>query len=84
MMMTTEDTLHEILGGLQKYADDDVFESFKMNEFFRYGPTERIAVLSGWDKKMEMETKPNRETAELIAKKRELNDLHFLLKKAGR
>jgi hypothetical protein len=82
--MTDDYRLHEIFGGLQKYMDDDVFDSFKEKEFFHYNSDMRIAVLSGWDRLMERETQPTRATAELINKKRELDDLHFLLKKAGR
>jgi hypothetical protein len=76
--------LHEVFHGLQKYMDDNVFDAFKSKEFFHYGPDMRIAVLSGWDRLMEQETKPTRDTAELISKKRELDDLHKLLERAGR
>jgi hypothetical protein len=76
--------LQEIFGNLQRYFNDDVFDSFKTKEFFHYGPDMRIAVLSGWDRLMEQETKPTRDTAELIAKKRELMDLHQLLERGGR
>jgi hypothetical protein len=82
--MADDFRLHEIFDGLQKYMDDDVFDSFKEKEFFHYPPDYRVAVLSGFDRLMEAEIKPTRATAELIAKKRELDDLHFLLKKAGR
>jgi hypothetical protein len=84
MTMTDDYRLHEIFEGLQKYSDDDVFEKFKTEEFFRYGPAERVAVLAGYDRLMEHETKPSRATAELIDRKRQLDDLHFILKKAGR
>jgi hypothetical protein len=82
--MADDYRLHDIFDSIQKYSDDDVFEKFRDTEFFRYGPTERIAVLMGFDRLMEHETQPNRATAELIAKKRELDDLHLLLSKAGR
>jgi hypothetical protein len=76
--------LHEVFDSLQKYVSEDVFDKFKTEEFFRYGPTERIAVLAGWDRLMQEEIKPTRGTAELIAKKRELDHLHSLLSRAGR
>lgn len=82
--MADEYRLHEIFDNLQKYFDDDVFDKFKTEEFFRYGPDMRIAVLTGWDKLMQEEVKPNRATADLIAKKRELDDLHRLLQRGGR
>jgi hypothetical protein len=82
--MADDYRLHEVFDGLQKYMDDDVFDSFKTREFFNYNPDMRIAVLSGWDRLMEYETKPSRTTAQLINKKRELDDLHLLLRKAGR
>jgi hypothetical protein len=75
--------LHEIFDALGRYSSDDPFEQFK-NEFFRAGPAERVAVLTGWDQKMQYETKPSRETAELINRKMELDDLHSLLSRAGR
>jgi hypothetical protein len=82
--MADDYRLHEIFDGLQKYMNDDVFDSFKTKEFFHYGPDMRIAVLTGWDRLMEQEIKPTRATAELISKRRELVDLHELLSRGGR
>ena len=76
--------IKEIFDGLQKYMDDNVFDQFRDAEFFRYGPTERVQVLMGWDRLMEAETKPSRDHAELIAKRRELVAMHQLLERAGR
>jgi hypothetical protein len=83
-MMTEDYRLHEVFDSLQKYAREDIFDAFKTKEFFRYSPDMRVAVLSGWDRLMEQETKPSRATAELISKKRELDDLHNLLIRGGR
>jgi hypothetical protein len=82
--MADDYRLHEIFDGLQKYMDDNVFDAFKSKEFFHYGPDVRIAVLTGWDRLMEHESKPSRATAELISKRRELVDLHELLSRGGR
>jgi hypothetical protein len=84
--MTEDFRLGEIFDSIGKYTggDDSLFDQFKNQEFFRYGPDYRIAVLSGWDRIMQQETRPNRETAMWIARKRELDDLHQLLSRAGR
>jgi hypothetical protein len=82
--MADDYRLHEVFDGLQKYMDDDVFDQFRDQEFFRYNKNDRIAVLVGWDRMMEAEVKPTRATAELIAKRRELDFMHELLSKAGR
>jgi hypothetical protein len=79
-----EPRIQEIFDSFQKYDSDDVFEKFLSGEFFRYGPAERVAVLTGWDKKMEMEIQPSRATAALIEKKRRLDDMHALLVRGGR
>ncbi|MFY9839102.1 MAG: hypothetical protein WAK55_22025 [Xanthobacteraceae bacterium] len=77
--------LQEILDSASKYYwNEDAFSDFRDREFFRYGPDMRVAVLQGWDKLMQEETKPTRETASLISKKRELDAMHQLLSKAGR
>lgn len=84
MIVADDYRLHEIFDNLQKYSDDNVFDQFRDAEFFRYGPTERVQVLMGWDRLMEAETKPSRDHAELIAKRRELVAMHQLLESAGR
>jgi hypothetical protein len=82
--MADDYRLQEVFDSLQKYAREDVFDSFRDQTFFRYSPEERIIVLTGWDRMMAEETKPSRATAELISKKRELDAMHELLSRAGR
>lgn len=81
--MAEDERLGEIFDSYQKYSDVDVFDKFK-RDFLRYSPEVRLEVLTAYDRKMEFETKPTRDHAELISRKRELDDLDRLLKKAGR
>jgi hypothetical protein len=83
--MRDDYTLSEIFNVAQKYASagEDAFDSFK-EEFFRYSPEWRVQVLSGYDYLMESQAQPSRETAMWIARKRELDDMHALLSRAGR
>jgi hypothetical protein len=83
-MIVEDYRIKDIFDGLQKYMDDDVFDRFRDAEFFRYSPDQRIAVLMGWDRLMDQETKLTRDHAELIAKRRELVAMHQLLERGGR
>jgi len=80
------DRLQDIFDSVQKYTPEgeDAFTQFRDGEFFRYGPQDRVAVLMGWDKLMQEETKLTRAHAELVAKKRELDLVHSWLSRAGR
>ena len=76
--------IQELLDSVGKYFDGDTFDRFKTEEFFRYPHDYRVQILMGWDRMMQQEIRPTRETASLISKKRELDDLHALLSRAGR
>jgi len=82
--MADDARLHEIFDAAQRYDTEDSFERFLNTEFFHYGPAARVAILQGWDAKMELETAPSRATAELIARKRRMDDVHAILSRAGR
>jgi hypothetical protein len=82
--MDIDTSLGELFASVEKYDGAEAFDRFKTETFFRYDRDMRTAVLMGWDKMMERETKPTRATAELISQKRELDDLHRLLSRAGR
>jgi hypothetical protein len=84
-MMAEDFRIQEVLDAVNKYYwNGEAFDDFKNQTFLRYSPDERAAVLMGWDRMMEQETKPSRATASLISMKRELDDLHSLLCKANR
>jgi hypothetical protein len=53
-------------------------------KFLRHSEDQRIIELTAYDKLLEGETAPSRQTAEYIQKRRELGDLHELLKRGGR
>jgi hypothetical protein len=78
------DNLNEIFDGIQKYMDDDVWDKFLQEEFFRYPKDYRIAVMTGFDKLMQQEVRPNRTTAMWLNRSRELQAMHRTLESAGR
>jgi len=47
-------------------------------------PAQRVAELIEWDKLLEFETKPSRDTADLITRRREISDLDNLLRRVGK
>jgi hypothetical protein len=80
-----EDTnLNELFDGAQKYMDDDVWDKFIQDEFFRYPKDYRVAVMMGFDKLISQEVKPNRQTAMWLNRQRELMAMHRTLEKGGR
>lgn len=80
-----EDTnLNELFDGFQKYMDDDVWDRFLQDEFFRYPPDYRIAVMTGFNKLAQQETRPNRTTAMWLNRAREMEAMHRNLKLGGR
>jgi hypothetical protein len=75
--------IDEILAGYN-YDVDEVWPIYKQN-FLRRTAESRDAELKAFDQYADtkMDT-PTRETAELLTRKRELLDLHGLLRKLGR
>jgi hypothetical protein len=47
-------------------------------------PAQRVAVLRNWDAALEEHYQPTRAHADLLTKKRSLEDLHWALTRAGR
>jgi hypothetical protein len=76
--------LNEIFDTLQRYDSDDVWDKFLQDEFFKYNKNERVAVLTGFDKLLQQEVKPNRQTAMWFNRQRELVAMHKTLERAGR
>ena len=80
-----EDTnLSEIFDTLQRYDSDDVWDKFLSDEFFRYDQPTRVQILTGFDKLMQQEVRPNRTTAMWLNRQRELTAMHKTLERGGR
>jgi hypothetical protein len=77
--------MDEILAGYS-YDEATVFETYKQG-FLKRPAANRDAELQAFDKWAEDNGKmstPSRETAELLTRKRELLDIHVMLRKLGR
>jgi hypothetical protein len=69
---------------MQRYHDNpDVWATYK-DHFTKFDPNVRIAQLQQLDQWMAMQDRPTRQTAEFLQMKRELSDIHWLLRKAQR
>jgi hypothetical protein len=55
-----------------------------LDRFSAHPPEGRAVEMSCYDKLMEAQHRPTRETAEYITKRRQLGDLDDLLRRAGR
>ena len=70
---------------MSKYTDfdsDQVWDVFREN-YTRATP-ERIAALQNLDQWLENEDQPTRSLSDLLLRKRQLQDVHFALRKIGR
>jgi hypothetical protein len=85
-MITGEDTLRELLERTEKYSPhgENYWEMYKTDHFMKMDPAQRVAELIEWDKLLEFETKPSRDTADLITRRREISDLDNLLRRVGK
>jgi ribosome modulation factor len=81
-----DETMEEYRDRITRYYNSDFDEAFAgvKNDFVKASPEQRIQWLVGWDNAMSQETRITREHAEWISKKRELDQLHALLTRAGR
>jgi hypothetical protein len=79
-----EDTLRELLERTEKYDGPGYWEKYKENYFMKLPADQRVAELAGWDRLLEKEVQPSRETADLITRRREIGALDSLLRRAGR
>jgi hypothetical protein len=61
----------------------DAWSSYK-EHFAKLGPNQRVQQLEQVDQWLELQAKPNRQTASFLQMKRELSDVHWLLRKADR
>ena len=71
---------------MSKYTDfdsDQVWDVFREN-YTRATPAERIAALQNLDQWLENEDQPTRSLSDLLLRKRQLQDVHFALRKIGR
>ena len=61
----------------------DVWATYK-SQFSKRGPNDRIAQLQLVDQWLAAQDRPTRQTADFIQMKRELSDVHWLLRRADR
>jgi len=67
----------------EKYSDENDFERYKQ-AFTRLDINSRIETLKVWDDLFESEVRPTHALARRVTQKRELDDLHGLLRRSGR
>jgi hypothetical protein len=67
----------------EKYSDANDFERYKQG-FVLLDNNARIETLKAWDDLFESEVRPTHALARRVTQKRELDDLHGLLKRSGR
>ena len=81
----SNDRLGDILDHTERYGPhgSDYWQEY-LGSVARMSPQQRAEEEVAWDRKLEAETGVTRETAGLIAKRRELRALCELLKSAGR
>jgi hypothetical protein len=69
---------------MQEYHDTpDVWAVYK-DQFSRRPPSDRIAQLQQLDLWLQTQDRPTRQTAEFIQMKRDLSDIHWLMRRADR
>lgn len=71
---------------MSKYTDfdsDQIWDVFR-SQYLKAGPAERIAALKDLDVWLEDQSGATREHADLLMRKRQLEDVHSTLRKLGR
>jgi len=76
-------TISECDATIERYGLTD-FDSYIARDFPSFNEAERVQILMQWDELLSKETRPTREHASHIARKRELDRVHFALKAVGR
>jgi len=79
----SNDRLPEILDHSERYTGPAYWENYQAG-FVKMNVQQRAEELVAWDRKMSDEVTPSRQTAELIAKRRELQALHDTLRAVDR
>jgi hypothetical protein len=83
-----EDSLGEILERSRKYQGESFWEDYVANRFMRLSMSGRAEELHAWEIKISEEvgptTLPTREHADLVQRKRQLEDIHFGMLKVDR
>jgi len=81
-----DETMEQFQDRITRYYNRDFEDAFGAikDDFLKASPDQRRQWLHGWDRTLAMETRPTKQHAEWISKKRELDQLHSLLQRAGR
>jgi len=76
----------EIVRQMSKWGDVDEEESWRLYKtgFLLMSADKRIQDLQNLDRWLENETRPTREHASMLTRRRELQDIHYALRGAGR
>jgi hypothetical protein len=84
MAQDDDKRLGEILETARKYRGESYWLDYLGNHFARLSMTQRAQELERWDDLLEKETGLTREHADLVQRKRMLEDLHFGMLKVDR
>jgi hypothetical protein len=82
--MDDDKRLGEILETSRKYKGEHYWEDYLGNYFARLSMSGRAEELSRWDDFLEMEHQLTRDHADLLQRKRQLDDIHFGMLKVHR
>ena len=77
--MTQDDDkrLGELLETARKYKGEQYWDQYLSDHFCRLSMSQRAQELSRWDDLMQMEYRLSRDHADLVQRKRQLDDIHF-------
>ena len=77
MAQDDEKRLGELLETARKYKGEQYWDDYLANHFARLSMSQRAEELSRWDDLMQMEYRLSRDHADLVQRKRQLDDIHF-------
>jgi hypothetical protein len=84
MAQDDDKRLGEILETARKYKGEQFWEDYLGNHFARLSMSGRAEELAKWDDLLQAETGLTREHADLVQRKRQLEDIHFGMLKVSR
>jgi hypothetical protein len=83
-MADDDKRLGELLESSRKYKGDQFWEDYLGNHFAQLSMSQRAEELSRWDDLLQMEHQLTRDHADLVQRKRQLDDIHFGMLKVDR
>lgn len=76
--------LGELLETARKYRGESYWDEYLGNHFARLSMSGRADELAKWDELLQMEHQLTRDHADLVQRKRQLEDIHFGMLKVDR